>query len=78
MRNMQKELLKAMLTPWKTLKAMQDAGEFTAQLVCQEEYKSYPFEAVWTEYCRRQGVAADESWLKAVTKYEQDVLSARG
>ena len=77
MRNMQKELLKAMLVPWKSLKAMQDAQEFTSQLVCQEEYKNYPFEPVWAEFCRRQGVVADETWLKAVQKYEKTVLLKR-
>ena len=77
MRNMQKELLKAMLVPWKQLKAMQDAGEFTAQLVCQEEYKNYPADQVWAEFCRRNGVVADESWLKAVQRYEKDVLLNR-
>ena len=77
MRNMQKELLKAMLTPWKSLKAMQDAGEYTAQLVCQEEYKNYPVDAVWGEFCKRAGMPADEGWLKIVQKYEKDVLSKR-
>ena len=78
MRNMQKELLKAMLTPWKGLKAMQDAQEFTAQLVLQEEYKDYPFEAVWDEFCARLGVPAGEEWLKKVLAYEKDVLLKRG
>lgn len=77
MRNMQKELLKAMLLPNAELKALQDSGEFTAQLVLQEEYKNYPAEAVWEEFCKRNGVVADESWLKAVQKYEKEVLLAR-
>ena len=77
MRNMQKELLKAMLTPHAALKAMQDAGEFTAQLVLQEEYKNYPFESVWDEFCKRAGVPAGEEWLKVVQKYEKDVLLKR-
>ena len=29
------------------------------------------------EFCRRQKVVADESWLKAVQKYEKDVLLKR-
>jgi L-rhamnose isomerase len=74
---MQKELLKAMLTPWKQLKAMQDAGEFTSQLVLQEEYKNYPADEIWAEFCRRNGVVADEAWLKDVQKYEKDVLLKR-
>ena len=77
MRNMQKELLKAMLVPNAQLKALQDAGEFTAQLVLQEEYKNYPFEAVWDEFCARMGVPAGEEWFKTVQKYEKDVLLKR-
>jgi len=77
MRNMQKELLKAMLQPNKVLKGLQDAQEFTAQLVLQEELKGYPVSDVWNEFCRRAGVVADESWLKAAQKYEKDVLLKR-
>ena len=77
MRNMQKELLKAMLTPNAQLKALQDAGEFTAQLVLQEEYKDYPFEEVWTEFCKRLGVPAGEEWFKTVQKYEKETLLKR-
>ena len=77
MRNMQKELLKAMLVPWKSLKAEQESGNFTAQLVLQEEYKNYPADEVWAEFCRRNGVAADEAWFKDVEKYEKDVLLKR-
>ena len=77
MRNMQKELLKAMLQPNDALKAMQDAGEFTSQLVMQEEFKNYPVSDVWAEFCRRAGMPADESWLKAVQKYEKEVLLKR-
>ncbi len=77
MRNMQKELLKAMLQPNAALKAMQDAGEFTAQLVLQEELKGYPWAEVWAEFCRREGKDAGEGWLADVKKYERDVLSAR-
>jgi L-rhamnose isomerase len=77
MRNMQKELMKAMLQPNKTLKAMQDAGEFTAQLVLQEELKSYPWTEVWEEFCKRAKCDAGEEWLGKVKKYERDVLSKR-
>ena len=77
MRNMQKELLKAMLTPWKDLTRLQNAGRFTEQLVLQEEYKNYPTEEVWAEFCARAGVVADEAWFKTVEKYEKDVLSTR-
>ena len=77
MRNMQKELLKAMLTPWKDLTKLQDTGRFTEQLVLQEEYKNYPSEEVWAEFCARAGVVADEAWLADVKRYEQNVLFKR-
>jgi len=77
MRNMQKELLKAMLVPWKDLTKLQDAGAFTAQLVLQEEYKNYPVDEVWAEFCRRAGVPAGEGWFDSVKKYERDVLAKR-
>lgn len=77
MRNMQKELLKAMLQPNGTLKGLQDASEFTAQLVLQEELKGYPWADVWAEFCRREGKSAGEEWLGDIKKYERDVLSAR-
>ena len=77
MRNMQKELLKAMLVPWRDLTKLQDTGALTAQLVLQEEYKNYPVEEVWAEFCKRNGVVADEAWFKQVEKYEKDVLLKR-
>ena len=77
MRNMQKELLKAMLLPNEALKAKQDAGAFTEQLVLQEEYKNYPDEEVWAEFCRRAKVPADEKWFETVRKYEKEVLLKR-
>ena len=77
MRNMQKELLKAMLVPWKDLAKLQNAADFTAQLVLQEEYKNYPVDEVWAEFCRRAGVAAGEKWFDAVRRYERDVLLKR-
>ena len=77
MRNMQKELLKAMLVPWKDLTKLQESGDFTAQLVLQEEYKNYPADEVWAEFCRRNGAVAGEEWFAAVRKYEADVQLKR-
>ena len=77
MRNMQKELLKAMLQPNDCLKKLQDEGKFTAQLVYQEELKNYPMDEVWAEFCKRNKVTAGEDWFKAVEKYEKDVLLKR-
>ena len=77
MRNMQKALLIAMLEPHGTLKSLQDARQFTEQLVLQEELKSYPWQEVWKEFCARAKLPADECWMAEVLKYERDVLSKR-
>ena len=76
-RNIQKALLYALVTPNDALKQLQDEGDFTALLVRQEEMKSLPFGEVWSEYCRRENVPEDGAWLSSVKRYEKDVLSKR-
>ena len=76
-RNVQKALLYALLTPNEAMKQMQDGGDFTSLLVRQEELKTLPFGEVWDEYCRRCGVPQDGAWLPEVKQYEKDVLMAR-
>ena len=76
-RNVQKALLYALLTPNEAMKQMQDGGDFTSLLVRQEELKTLPFGEVWDEYCRRCGVPQDGAWLPEVQQYEKDVLMAR-
>ena len=77
MRNLQKALLYAMLTPHEELARLQNEGRFTDLLAAHEELKTMPFGAVWEEFCTRAGVAADGSWLDTVKQYERDVLSQR-
>ena len=78
MRNMQKALLEALLEPTQTLVGLQNARQYTEQLVLQEELKTYPMAAVWEEFCTRAKLPADESWMKDVLAYEKKVLLARG
>ena len=77
LRNVQKALLLALLTPHAELKALQDAGDFTALLVRQEELKTLPFGEVWAQYCRECGVPEDGAWLEEARRYEREVLSRR-
>lgn len=74
-RNVQKALLYALLQPSETLRAMQDAGSFTAQMVLQEESKTLPYGDVWEEYLRRNGMEGD--WFASVCGYEKKVLKER-
>ena len=78
MRNWQKALLSAMLTPWAELKKMQDEEDFTALMVTGEAIKCYPFGAVWDEFCKRLGVPYDDEWYSKIKEYEQEVLFKRG
>lgn len=76
-RNVQKAMLNALLTPHTAFKALQDAANTTKLLALQEEMKTYPFADVWNEYCSRCGVPVGESWFEEIEKYEAEVLSKR-
>ena len=77
MRNMQRAMLSALLTPHADWKKLQDAGDFTSMLALSEEFKSMPECVVWEEFCNRCGVPCDEQWLAEVKKYEAEVLLKR-
>lgn len=77
MRNMQKSLLYALLTPNKELKAMQDSGSLTKLMMQQEELKTYPMGDVWNYFCESNGVPVGENWFDEVEKYEAEVLLKR-
>lgn len=76
-RNMQKALLYALLSPNKLLGEYQDKGDFTKLLAIQEEVKTYPFGDVWDYFCEINEVPVNQEWLKEVDKYEKDVLAKR-
>ncbi len=75
-RNMQKALLYALLQPNEKLRALQDAANFTEQMVVQEECKMLPYGDVWTEYLKKYNFAGDD-WFKKVVEYENEVLKER-
>ena len=76
-RNAQKSLLYAFLTPHARLAGYQDAGNFTRVLSESEELKTMPFGAVWNEFCSRAGVPVDGEWMSVVEEYEKEVLLNR-
>ncbi len=78
MRNMQKALLIALLTPHEKLKKLQDERNFTKLMMFKEELKLYPFGDVWAYFCDINNVPADDGWFFEVEKYEKDVLTKRG
>lgn len=76
-RAMIKALLLALVEPTKTLRALENAGDFTARLAFLEELKTLPFGAVWDYYCLKQSVPVGATWINEVKQYEKDVLSKR-
>ena len=76
-RNMEKALLKALLTPWGLLKEAQDNGDHTRVLALQEELKTLPWGEVWDEYLKRQGMVSDAKMFEEVKQYEKEVLLKR-
>lgn len=78
MRNMQKALLYALLSPNQKLKDLQEEGKLTEVMMLQEEVKTYPFGEVWNYFCESNGVPEKEEWYEEVKKYENEVLAKRG
>jgi L-rhamnose isomerase len=77
-RNMEKALLKALLTPWDLLKSLQDELNHTKVLALQEELKTLPWGEVWDEYLKQEGIASESEWFKDAMEYEERVLKKRG
>ncbi len=77
-RNMEKALLKALLTPWGLLKEAQDSYDHTRVLALQEEIKTLPWQEVWNEYCLIQGCGDEASWYEEIKTYEAKILKERG
>lgn len=77
LRNFRKAMLIAMLTPHAALTEMQDTGRYTELMMMQEQLKSFPWGAVWDEYCARCGVPCEDVWFDEVKEYEKNVLSKR-
>ncbi|GIP48341.1 L-rhamnose isomerase [Paenibacillus sp. J53TS2] len=76
-RNTQKALLRAMLEPLDKLKQLELDGDYTSRLALVEEFKSYPYGAIWDYFCATQGVPVREAWLADVKEYETNVLATR-
>lgn len=76
-RNMEKALLKALLTPWDLLKEAQDNYDHTKVLALQEELKTLPWGEVWDEYLKHQGMVSDAQMFLELRQYEKEVLSKR-
>lgn len=73
----QKSLLQAMLAPIDDLKKDELNYDYTTRLAVTEELKSYPFGAVWDEFCLQNNVPVGTDWLDNIHQYEKDVQFKR-
>ena len=74
-RNVQKSLLYALLSPSEALKKLQAESDFTQVMYLQEEMKTAPFGDVWEEFLCRENVEKD--YYTSIKKYEDEVLVKR-
>ena len=77
MRNLEKALLAALLTPHATLAEYQNRADYTSMFALTEELKLMPLGAVFDEYCRRCSAPVGSMWIEEMRAYEKDVLSKR-
>ena len=72
-RNMQKALLRALLTPWDRLRRAEDRLDFTARLTLTEEFRDLPFGAVWAEFCARADRPVGLALMNELERYQAGV-----
>lgn len=75
--NMKKALLMAMLEDGAKMAADQEKEDFTHLFAYGESMNELPWQEVWNEFLRREGIEPGFAWYDAVKKYEEDVLLKR-
>lgn len=76
-RSAQKCMTRALLEPKETISKLELAGQGFKVLGLVEEQKCMPWQAVYDEFCVRQGVPVGQDWMKEVDAYERNVTSKR-
>ncbi|MBQ5590048.1 MAG: L-rhamnose isomerase [Clostridia bacterium] len=74
-RNVQKALLFALLSPVDKMKTLQENGELTELMVLNEQLKTMPFGIVWSQYLKECEI--EEDYLTNIKEYEKKVLEER-
>lgn len=74
-RNMQKALLRALLTPLDRLRAAENCLDHTARLILTEEFRDLPFGAIWAGFCARAQWPAGLGPISELERYQARVAS---
>ncbi len=77
MRNMQKALLLALLSPAERLREYQENRRFSELMALNEELKMYPAGDVWNYYCKINNVPEKDDWIQDMLDYEAKTLKER-
>jgi len=64
-RNVHKAFLAAFLEPSEYLKKCDEAGDYNSKIALIEEFKTYPFGAVWDYFCKKMNVPVGVQWLES-------------
>lgn len=64
-RNVQKAFLMAFLEPSEYLKKCDEAGDYSSKAALIEEFKTYPFGAVWDYFCKTMNVPVGVEWMES-------------
>jgi len=72
-RNMQKALLRALLTPFDRLRDAENRLDFTKRLTLTEEFKELPFGAIWDEFCARTERPTGLPLISELDRYQASV-----
>ena len=73
----QKCMLRALLEPTQKISAMEVEGKTFQVLALLEECKAMPWNAVYDEFCLRNGVPAGTDYIAEIEAYEKAVTSKR-
>ena len=73
----QKCMLRALLEPSATISAYELEGRSFEVLALLEECKALPWNAVYDEFCVRNGVPVGDEFIARVQEYEKNVTSKR-
>ena len=77
MRNAQKAILKALLTPIEAARKCEDAEDYAGRLALLEEAKTLPFSCIWDAYCEKNNVPVGDAWINEIHAYEKKELAKR-
>ena len=73
----QKALLFALLEPTPILDQFEQGNDNAMKLALLEELKGAPWEAVYDEFCRREGTPVGTAWINQLIDYDRQVARTR-